>query len=447
MIKIKQGLDLPIAGSPGGKLSDPKKVRSVALLGNDYNGLKASVLVEPGQKVKLGQTLFLDKKNPGVKFTSPGGGTIQAVNRGLRRSLQSIVIDLDNDEEEVSFNLEDLQSVDPYKIRDNLIDSGLWTSLRKRPFSKIPSIEEVPSSIFINAMDTNPLSLDPELVISLNKEHFYRGIEILKRLTEGKVYICASTNSSIEIEGSSQLEKHIFSGPHPAGLSGTHMHFISPPTLTNINWHISYADVISFGEFFSSGKLPTKKYISLAGPQVEDPKIFLTRIGASTDEICNGELKPADNRVISGSVIGGKEAIGAFAYLGKYHNQISVIEEASPEDRELFDWGRLGFNRYSFIPLFISNFLKSKKYNLKTLMYGPDRAILPIGTYEKVFPLEMLITVLLRYIVVGDTEKIQSLGGLELDEEDLALCSFVCPSKYDFGSLLKENLARIEVEG
>ena len=178
-----------------------------------------------------------------------------------------------------------------------------------------------------------------------------------------------------------------------------------------------------------------------------EPKIFKTRIGACLDEICSSELKMGDNRIISGSVICGREAIGPFSYLGRYHNQISVMEEASSLDRELFDWIQPGPNRFSKLPLFISYFFKNKRFNFKTLMYGPDRAILPIGVYESVFPLNMLITVLLRYIAVGDTEKIQSLGALELDEEDLALCSFVCPSKYDFGSLLRENLTKIEDGG
>ena len=449
MIKIKQGLNLPITGSPEDRVSDPITTRSVGLLGGDYLGLKPKVLIYSGEFVKIGQPLFHDKNNPGVPFTSPASGVVQSINRGARRSLQSIVIDVEEGEK-ISFkplSQKEVELSDSAEIRGRIIDSGLWTSFKTRPFSKIPSINSNPSAIFVNAMDTNPLSVNPEIILEIKKDSFTKGINVLKKLTNNPIHLCTCKNTILEVEKDKHIFHHTFSGPHPSGLSGTHMHHISPASLSNVNWSINYSDVIALGEFFETGEIPTHKFISLGGPQVIEPKIFLTRVGASTDEICNGELKLANNRIISGSVIGGREAMGAFAYLGKYHNQISVIEEASPEDRELFDWGRLGLNRYSVIPLFISSFLKSKKYNLKTLMYGPDRAILPIGTYEKVFPLEMLITVLLRYIVVGDTEKIQSLGGLELDEEDLALCSFVCPSKYDFGSLLKENLARIEIEG
>ena len=248
-------------------------------------------------------------------------------------------------------------------------------------------------------------------------------------------------------EKDSQLIDHTFSGPHPAGLAGTHMHFISPATLKNVNWTINYQDVIAFGELFLTGELPIDKIVSLAGPQVTNPRLIKTRIGACTDELCAGELTQRDNRVISGSIINGREAVGPFAYLGRYHNQISVVSETNKSDRQFMNWLNPGPRRFSKIPLFISSLFSDKEFKFKTLMNGSDRAIVPIGIYEEVVPLNILPTILLRYIAVGETEKIQSLGGLELDEEDLALCSFVCPSKYDFGSLLRSNLTQIEVEG
>ncbi len=252
---------------------------------------------------------------------------------------------------------------------------------------------------------------------------------------------------SVELETDDQICEEVFDGPHPAGLAGTHMHFLSPPTLTNVNWSINFQDVISLGELFLTGKLPVLKIISLAGPQVLEPRLIKTRVGACTDEICAGELTHRDNRIISGSVINGREAIGPYAYLGKYHSQISVVCESSKIDREFMNWLNPGARKFSKIPLFTSKLFPNKEFKFKTLMNGSDRAIVPIGVYEEVMPLNILATILMRYIAVGDTEKIQELGGLELDEEDLALCSFVCPSKYDFGSLLRKNLTQIEVEG
>ncbi len=450
MIKVKKGLNVPISGTPADSLDASKKVRSVALLGSDYNGLKPTMLVEEGNSVKLGQALFEDKKNPGVIFTSPAGGKIESINRGARRTLQSVVIEVADNEESIDFlpfSIEDLKIGNSAQIKSQLVNSGLWTSFRTRPFSKVPAIHSIPANIFITAMDTNPLSANVDLIINLNKDYFKAGLKVIKTLTENNIHLCVGVDFSLSLDEDNTIIEQVFEGPHPAGLAGTHMHFLSPATLTNVNWSINYQDVISFGELFLTGKLPNKKIISLAGPQVLKPRHVETRIGACTDEICAGELTHRDNRIISGSVINGREAIGPYAYLGKYHSQISVVCESSKVDREFMNWLNPGPRKFSQIPLFTSSLFRTKKFKFKTLMNGSDRAIVPIGVYEEVLPLNLLATVLMRYIAVGDTEKIQDLGGLELDEEDLALCSFVCPSKYDFGSLLRSNLNQIEVEG
>jgi Na+-transporting NADH:ubiquinone oxidoreductase subunit A len=450
MIKVKKGLNVPISGTPADSLDASKKVRSVALLGSDYNGMKPTMLVEEGNSVKIGQALFEDKKNPGVIFTSPAGGKIESINRGARRTLQSVVIEIADNEESVDFlpySIEDLEIGNSAQIKRQLVNSGLWTSFRTRPFSKIPAINSIPANIFITAIDTNPLSANVDLIINLNKDYFKAGLKVIKTLTENNIHLCVGVDFSLSLDEDNTIIEQVFEGPHPAGLAGTHMHFLSPATLTNINWSINYQDVISFGELFLTGKLPNKKIISLAGPQVLKPRHVETRIGACTDEICAGELTHRDNRIISGSVINGREAIGPYAYLGKYHSQISVVCESSKVDREFMNWLNPGPRKFSQIPLFTSSLFRSKEFKFKTLMNGSDRAIVPIGVYEEVLPLNLLATVLMRYIAVGDTEKIQDLGGLELDEEDLALCSFVCPSKYDFGSLLRSNLNQIEVEG
>ena len=450
MIKVKKGLNVPISGTPADSLDASKKVRSVALLGSDYNGMKPTMLVEEGNSVKIGQALFEDKKNPGVIFTSPAGGKIESINRGARRTLQSVVIEIADNEESVDFlpySIEDLEIGNSAQIKRQLVNSGLWTSFRTRPFSKIPAINSIPANIFITAIDTNPLSANVDLIINLNKDYFKAGLKVIKTLTENNIHLCVGVDFSLSLDEDNTIIEQVFEGPHPAGLAGTHMHFLSPATLTNINWSINYQDVISFGELFLTGKLPNKKIISLAGPQVLKPRHVETRIGACTDEICAGELTHRDNRIISGSVINGREAIGPYAYLGKYHSQISVVCESSKVDREFMNWLNPGPRKFSQIPLFTSSLFRRKEFKFKTLMNGSDRAIVPIGVYEEVLPLNLLATVLIRYIAVGDTEKIQDLGGLELDEEDLALCSFVCPSKYDFGSLLRSNLNQIEVEG
>ena len=450
MIKIKKGLDIPIYGTPAEAIVDSKKSRSVAILGNDYVGMKPTMLVEEGEQVKLGQPLFEDKKNTGVLFTSPAGGKIESINRGERRALQSVVIEVDQKEEAMDFDLftkEQINTISSDSIRQQLISSGLWTAFRTRPYSKIPSIKSLPSNIFISALDTEPLSPDPLMIIDIEKENFEFGIIVLKKLVDCHIHISVEDKSKLLLEECEQLKIHEFSGPHPAGLVGTQMHFISPASLSNINWTIGYQDVTAIGKLFKTGKLSVDRYISLAGPQVIEPTYLKTRLGACTDELTAGELTQRENRVISGSVISGREAIGPYAYLGRYHNQISVVAEPNSKDREFMNWLTPGPRKFSKIPLFLSSILPKKSFKFKALMNGSDRPILPIGVYEEVLPLNVLPAMLLRNVVLMDTEKIQALGGLELDEEDLSLCSYVCPGKYDFGSLLRAGLNKIEVEG
>ena len=450
MIKIKKGLNIPIHGLPAGDIIDSKKSRSVAILGSDYVGMKPTMLVEEGERVKLGQALFEDKKNPGVIFTSPAGGKVEAINRGERRVLQSVVIEVDQNEEVVnfkSFSENDLSNSSSKDVRAQLIASGMWTSFRTRPYSKVPGVETSPANIFISAIDTQPLSADPENIIKLHKEDFLFGLSVIKKLEDCPIHLSLGENSELDLSKDDQLRLHSFSGPHPAGLVGTQMHFISPATLTNINWTIGYQDVIAIGQLFQTGLINVERVISLGGPQASNPCFLKTRLGACTDELTAGELTHRENRIISGSVISGREAIGPYAYLGRYHNQISVISEPNSKDRDFMNWLTPGPRKFSKIPLFLSALFPKKIFKFKALMNGSDRPIVPIGIYEEVLPQNFLPTVLLRNVVLMDTEKIQALGGLELDEEDLALCSFVCPGKYDFGSLLRAGLTKIELEG
>tara|TARA_B100001564_G_scaffold289977_1_gene253764 strand:- start:437 stop:1789 length:1353 start_codon:yes stop_codon:yes gene_type:complete len=450
MIRIKKGLDIPIYGTPAEDIVDSKKSRSVAVLGNDYVGMKPTMLVEEGDSVTLGQPLFEDKKNPGVLITSPAGGKIEAINRGDRRALQSIVIEVETEEKAEQFNSfsnEDLVSASSDSVRQQLISSGMWTAFRTRPYSKIPSVDSSPSNVFISVLDTEPLSPDPEKIVNPRLDDFNFGILVLKQLVDCPIHLSVSEISTLEITEDDQVKKHRFSGPHPAGLVGTHMHFISPASLSNVNWTIGYQDLIAIGSLFKTGCVSTERVIALSGPQVNEPRYIKTRLGACTDELTAGELTQRENRIISGSVISGREAIGSYAYLGRYHNQVSVIAEPNSRDREFMNWLTPGPRKFSKIPLFLSSIFPKKIFKFKALMNGSDRPIVPIGVYEEVLPLNMLPAMLLRNVVLMDTEKIQDLGGLELDEEDLSLCSYVCPGKYDFGSLLRAGLNKIEVEG
>jgi Na+-transporting NADH:ubiquinone oxidoreductase subunit A len=445
MIKIKHGLDLPIKGGPAQHIDAARPIRSVALLGPDYHGMKPTMEVQVGDRVKLGQVLFSDKKTPGVHFTSPAAGVVSAIHRGERRVLQSVVIDVEGDEQVTfaKYPAEQLASLTQEQVRENLLQSGLWTALRTRPFSKVPAPEAQPSSIFVTAVDTHPLAADPQVVITEQAADFENGLKVLTRLA--KVFLCKAEGVSLPGEALPDVRSESFAGPHPAGLPGTHIHFLDPVSASKSVWHIGYQDVIAIGKLFTTGQLWVERVVALAGPVVEQPRLLRTRLGASLDELAAGQLKPGHNRVISGSVFGGRTARGPFAFLGRYHNQVSCLGEG--RDREMLHYLRAGVNKHSVLNIFVSKVMGGKLFDFTTTTNGSPRAMVPVGNYEEVMPLDILATQLLRSLIVGDTEMAQQLGCLELDEEDLALCTYVCAGKYEYGPILRDNLAHIEKEG
>ncbi|MGV7960230.1 Na(+)-translocating NADH-quinone reductase subunit A [Photorhabdus tasmaniensis] len=447
MIKIKKGLDLPIAGAPAQVIEDGPTIRHVALLGDEYVGMRPSMLVKEGEHVKKGQILFEDKKNPGVVFTSPACGQVVAINRGERRVFQSIVIEITGDEQ-VDFDRYDrcqLAQLSREQAEKNLIDSGLWTALRTRPYSQSPALGSSPKAIFVTAMDTQPLAANPQVVIATEEEAFVDGLNVLTRLTEGKVHVCHGAGSLPNAGNNAQITYNQFSGPHPAGLAGTHIHFIEPVSATKTVWHLGYQDVIAIGKLFTTGTLYTDRVIALAGPQVEKPRLIRTRLGADLLELTQDQLNAGENRIISGSVLCGTQSDDAHHYLGRFHTLVSVLREG--REKELFGWIMPGTDKFSVTRTTIGHFLKNKRFAFSTTMNGGERSMVPIGNYERVMPLDVMATHLLRDLLAGDTDSAQALGCLELDEEDLALCTYVCPGKYEYGPVLREVLTKIEQEG
>jgi Na+-transporting NADH:ubiquinone oxidoreductase subunit A len=445
MIKIRRGLDLPITGSPVQSIEEGPQIRQVALIGFDYQGMKPTMAVKVGDKVKLGQEVFSDKKIPGVIYTSPASGTVAAINRGDQRVFHSVVIDVEGDDavEFTRYSSADLAGLSAEVVQQQLLQSGLWTAFRTRPFSKAPVPGSKPSSIFVQAMDTNPLAADPKVIIDTNKEAFANGLTLLARLAD-KVFVCHAQGVDLP-KGQGNLTYQAFGGVHPAGNPGTHIHFLDPVSAKKTVWTIGYQDVMAVGELFTSGRLNVNRVVALAGPQVERPRLIKTRLGANLDQLTQGQGKAGENRVISGSVFGGRRSHGNLTFLGRFHTQVSLLLEG--REREMLHYLRVGTNKFSVLGLYISKLFGGKKFAFTTSTNGSERAMVPVGSYEKIMPLDILPTQLLRSLIVGDTETAQQLGCLELDEEDLALCTFVCPGKYEYGPILRNNLARIENEG
>ena len=447
MFRIRKGLDLPISGVPEQHVTTGASIHHVAIVGDDYVGMRPAMLVQEGDRVIKGQALFEDKKNPGVMFTAPASGTVIAIHRGERRVLQSVVIQIEGDEkrEFARFDAADLATLSHDAVQTQLLESGLWTALRTRPYSKTPVPGTVPAAIFVTAIDTNPLSADPQPLILAERKAFDAGLTVLTRLTPGKVHVCQASGGKLGGHPQGQVAFNEFAGPHPAGLVGTHIHFLEPVSLTKQVWHLNYQDVIAIGKLFTTGELCAERIIAIGGPQATQPRLVRTLLGADLTALLAGETKEGENRIISGSVLSGRHATGPMAWLGRFHLQVSVVLEG--REKELFGWVMPGKDKFSITRTTLGHFMKRKLFNFSTDTNGGERAMVPIGNYERVMPLDILPTMLLRDLLAGDTDSAQALGCLELDEEDLALCTYVCPGKYEYGPALRSVLTQIEQEG
>lgn len=452
--RIRQGLDLPITGQPEQTVHDGAQVSRVAVLASDFVGMKPTMHVREGDSVRRGQLLFEDKKTPGVRYTSPGDGRIAAINRGDRRALQSVVVELGSadqggrgsDVSLRSFSAKHPGSMTGDEVRELLLESGQWVALRRRPFSRVPPADEVPRSIFVTAVDSHPLAADPAKVLEGRHGDFERGLVALGKLTTGPVYVCTAPGVELPLPSGGDFRREEFSGRHPAGTAGLHIHRLDPAGRDRTVWWIGYQEVAATGKLLETGQTDVGRVVALAGPGARRPRLLRTRIGASLDDLTAGELEEGDQRVISGSPIFGRTAEGPIlGYLGRHAHQVTVLPEG--RRREFLGWLALGLDKYSVLPTFASKLVPGKRFAFTTSKNGSDRAIVPIGMYEKVFPLDLPISFLLRALAMQDLERAEMLGALELDEEDLALCSFVCPGKHDYGLYLRELLTTVEKEG
>jgi Na+-transporting NADH:ubiquinone oxidoreductase subunit A len=445
--KSSKGLNLPLAGEPAPHIEAASVARRVALLGPDTHGLKPALLVAPGDTVRRGQPLYQDKKNEGVRYTAPASGRIAELHRGERRALISLVIEVDERgierTEFETYQRRSPESLPAADVQALLVESGLWTAFRTRPFSVVPKLNARPAAIFVTATDTRPHAPDPALVLQDRLDDFRTGLSVLTRLREAPVFLCHNARAQYDVPAG--VTAVAFEGPHPSGNAGWHIHRLMPAGLERSVWTIGYQDVAAIGRLFSTGDLDVTRVVSLAGPAVSRPRLLRTRLGASLEDLTNGELKPGNNRIISGSVLDGRGVTGpGDAFLGRYHLQIAALPEAG--EREMFGFIVPGRDKFSVTNTVLGALRSGHRFALTTSTNGSPRAMVPIGSYERVMPFDMLPTMLLRALITKDDPRAVALGALELDEDDVALCTYVCPGKYEYGPMLRGTLERIEKE-
>ncbi len=439
MIKTNKGLDLPISGSPSMDLDSSTAINSVAILGADYVGLKPTMMIDEGDSVQSGQKIFENKKNPGTFVTSHLSGVVASINRGEKRRFISLVIEEDASIDPIEFNFENYN----HHI-DFLVDTGALSYFRTRPYNRMPIPSVLPSAIFINACDTNPLSVDPYLLMELGEDQdlFNLGLNFITSIDPSIKVFCSYQNKNFD-QSVAGVTYTRFKGPHPAGLVGSHIHFLYPVGQNRSVWNISWQEVISIGYIIENKILRSEKLISFGGPNVHDPKILKLKYGSNLSEATAGKVLD-NSRIISGSVLNGHTAENIMNYLGAFDNQVSVLPNESNDI--LFNWAMPGSKLHSMLPAFISSWIKPKEFKFNVSMNGGNRAIVPISSYQEIMPLNILTTQLLKCLVTFDIELGEKLGVLELAPEDLALASYVCPSKYDYQSILNSNLEKMYEE-
>jgi len=387
LLSVSKGLDIPLKGSPSVEFDSAGSSEHVAITGADFVGMKPSILVKPGEKVKKGQAVFACKKNEGLMFTAPASGEVTEVARGSRRSFETLVIKRDGSDDHVSFeSFSSDAGSSAESIRKLMIESGMWATLRERPFDKTPSVgAELPRDLFVSIADTQPVAPDPLSIIAKHKNSFDKGLETLSKLCTRNLYVCAAyrRTPTLPLDIPNLVIENV-QGPHPVGNVGTQMHFLSPPSTQNKVWHIGYQDVVALGHLFETGKLFTKRYVGIGGPLAKNPRILETELGADLSAIVKKERDDSGKqlRAISGSILNGRAIAGSFRFLGAFHNQVTLIEEN--DRRDLLGWHMPGFRKFSSKGVFVASQLPGVNFDLSTSTHGSPRSLVPLGHFENV---------------------------------------------------------------
>ncbi|MDZ7737809.1 MAG: Na(+)-translocating NADH-quinone reductase subunit A [Bacteroidales bacterium] len=443
-IKLRKGLDIRMKGRADKILIPEEKADRYAVKPVDFPGLVPKMVVKPGAEVKAGTTLFFDKKNEDIKYASPASGVVLDVVRGERRRILEVVVEAKGDDY-VDFGKADPAELDTEAIKKKLLESGLWPAVRQRPYNVVARPEEKPKSIFISAYDTAPLAADLDYIIGLlPKEDYLTGIEVLKKLTDGKVHLnLNSISGSNLLKSTPGVEINYFKGPHPSGNVGIQMHHIDPVNKGDVVWHVNLQDIVAIGRLFREGKYAPDRIVALAGSEVDKPRYYRTRTGACISKIIKDNIVTDNVRYISGNVLTGQK-IQADGFIGYYDSTITVIPEG--DYYEFFGWILPGLKKFSLSRTFLTWLMPGKRYRLDTNLHGGERALVVTGEYEKVLPMDIYPMQLIKSIMVEDIDRMEQLGIYEVAEEDFALCEFICPSKTEIQSIIRKGLDQMEKE-
>jgi Na+-transporting NADH:ubiquinone oxidoreductase subunit A len=439
VIKLKKGLDIPLQGMAEKVLEKPALPKVFAVKPTDFPGIRPKMMVRADDEVKVGTPLFFDKYNPEVMFASPVSGRVVAINRGERRKILEVVIKSDE-----KMTLEKFEKADPGSLTRSdivkvLLKAGLWPFLRQRPYGIIPRPGDEPRSIFISGFDTAPLAPDYGFIMDGTDREFQAGINVLGKLTDGKVHLNLNPDLTppevfTKVTG---VQLNYFTGPHPSGNPGVQIHHLDPVHKNGTVWYIGPQHVLTLGRFFLNGAVDFSRIIALTGSEVLKPRYYQTMMGASVAGYVRENVREGNLRFISGNVLTGSK-IPMNGFIGFYDSQITVIPEG--DHHRFLGWATPGLDRFSVSRTFFSWLMGDRKYRLDTNYNGGLRAYVMTGEYERVLPMDIIPQQLIKAIMVEDIDKMENLGIYEVIEEDMALCEYICTSKTEVQTIIRQGI-------
>jgi Na+-transporting NADH:ubiquinone oxidoreductase subunit A len=444
-IKLKKGLNINLSGEADKVYANVAPSNLYVVKPTDFHGLTPKLVVKEGDKVMSGSTLFFDKYNEAVKFSSPVSGTVTSIVRGAKRRIMEVVITSDSEINYRVFDKVNSDDLSRKQIVDYMLESGVWPFIRQKPYDIIANQNDTPKAIVISSFNTEPLSADNDFVLHGLEKEFQSGIQILKKLTDGKVHlnVDSNTNPSKVFTDTQGVEINKFSGPHPSGNVGVQIHHIDPINKGDVVWYLYPQDVLAISRLFAEGKYDVSRIVALTGSQVMKPRYYRIIAGASITNMIEDNVKAGDSRFISGSALTGNQ-ISSEGAIGFYDTQVTVIPEGNYQ--EFLGWLAPGLNKFSMSKAYFSWLSPSKKYDLDTNYHGEERAYVVTGQYEQVLPMDIYPMQLIKACLIEDIEAMENLGIYEVSPEDLALCEFVCTSKMEVQSIIRKGLDLIKKE-
>ena len=450
IIKIRKGLDISLKGRAFPEIQSAAYTENYALCPTDFHGLVPKVLVREGDQVLAGTPLMMDKNMPEIRFVSPLSGEVTAVKRGEKRKLLAIEIRADQKNAALSFQVQNPLDMEGGKVKEVLLEAGLWPYIKRRPYDVIANPRTEPKAIFISAFDTAPLAPDYAFILKGQGHDFQTGLNALTKLTAGKVHLSIPAGSaSAELKSAQNVEIHRFEGPHPAGNVGVQINHLDPINKGEVVWTVNALDVLFIGRLFNKGRVDFSRLVALTGPEVYEPRYYRCVAGIQLSALLRGNVhKEIPLRYISGNPLTGRR-VEMDDYLGACDSQVTVLHEGT-DVHEFAGWVMPRLNMFSMNKTYFSGLIKKicpkTEFDADTRILGGERALIMSGEYEKVFPMDILPEKLVRACITKDFEKMEELGIFEVAPEDFALCEYVCTSKVEVQKHVREALDLLKAE-